>query len=382
MFPRVQAMAGGGSAADGAAGAATPTGNPGGPAARAGDADDPLHGSSDPWRAAAGRQQDDRGKRFRGDSRETAATDTVDPMDAVNAAIQASQDFLTAQLDSKLATVKAEIISEFATQLKGPLGAVVGQQQQQNAQFTGQIQSLQATSTKLEADQAELRAQITEMRQRLYMQEAQIPIKDYENLIEWDRPADTSIIVGTAAENFSLAEFKASIQPIIDKCEFGDGEWEAVGKSPSRRFLIQFSGDANASARRVRTFYSKLKGSDGEWLNTTVNSVHGQRTRLFLGLDRSGKTARREFQIKKLTQICKTQHDAKRWRGDRQQGIIYCNNLPVLSITVGSTKDEPTKLLFNYQGCLTHGINREDVKAKFEEIFQTSLDAQNVQWRL
>ncbi|CAK0845855.1 unnamed protein product [Prorocentrum cordatum] len=232
------------------------------------------------------------------------------------------KDFLTAQLDSKLASVKAEIIGEFATQLKGPLGAVVGQQQQRNAHFTGQTQSLQATSSKLEAEQAELRVQIAEMRQRLYMQEAQIPIKDYENLIEWDRPADTSIIVGTAAENFTLDEFKASIQPIIDRCEFGDGEWEAVGQSPARRFLIEFSGDANASARRVRTFYSKLKGADGEWLNTMVNSVHG---------------------------------------------IIYCNNLPILSISVGSTKDGPTKLLFNYQGCLTHGINREDVRAKFEE---------------
>ncbi|CAK0838272.1 unnamed protein product [Prorocentrum cordatum] len=276
-------------------------------------------------------------------------------------------DFLTAQLDSKLASVKAEIIGEFATQLKGPLGAVVGQQQQRNAQFTGQSQSLQATSSKLEAEQTELRAQIAEMRQRLYMQGAQIPIKDYENLIEWDRPADTSIIVGAAAENFTLDEFKASIQPIIDRCEFGDGEREAVGKSPARRFLIQFSGDTNASARRVRTFYSKLKGAGGDWLNTMVNGIHGQRTRLFLGLDRSGKTARREFQTKKLTQICKTQHDTKRWRGDRQQGIIYCSNLPILSISVGSTKDEPTKLLFNYQGCLTHGINREDVRAKFEE---------------
>eukprot|EP00959_Pyramimonas_sp_CCMP1952_P141413 2959759-Pyramimonas_sp.AAC.1 len=98
-------------------------------------------------------------------------------MDAVSAATAASQDFLTAQLDSKLATAKAEIIGDFATQLKGPLGAVAGQQQQRNAQLTGQIQSLQATSSKLEAVQAELRAQIAEMRQRLYMQEAEIPIK-------------------------------------------------------------------------------------------------------------------------------------------------------------------------------------------------------------
>ena len=303
-------------------------------------------------------------------------------MDAVNAAIQASQDFLTAQLDSKLSTIKSEIIGEFATQLRGPLGAVVGQQQQRNAQFTGQIQSLQATSSKLENDQAELRAQVSEMRQKLYMQEAQIPIKDYENLIEWDRAADTSIVVGTSSENFTLEEFKRCIQPVIDKCEFADGDWEAVGKSPSRRFFIQFSGDANASARRVRAFYSKLKGSDGEWLNTSVINVHGQRTRLFLGLDRSGKTARREYQIKKLTQLCKAMQDDKRWRGDRQQGIIYCNNMPVLSICVGSTKDESTKLLFNYQGCLSNGINREDIRTRFEEIFKTTLDAQNVQWQL
>eukprot|EP00959_Pyramimonas_sp_CCMP1952_P290544 6077221-Pyramimonas_sp.AAC.1 len=80
-------------------------------------------------------------------------------MGAVNAAIKTSQDFLTAQLDARLATIKQEVIAEFATQLRGPLGAVVGQQQKQNEQFNGRIQSLQAASTKLEAYQREPRAQ-------------------------------------------------------------------------------------------------------------------------------------------------------------------------------------------------------------------------------
>eukprot|EP00959_Pyramimonas_sp_CCMP1952_P324988 6802420-Pyramimonas_sp.AAC.1 len=85
------------------------------------------------------------------------------------------------------------------------------------------------------------------------MQEAQIPIKDYENLIEWDRHADTSIIDGTAAENFTSEQIKTRIQPIIGKCEIDDGDWEVIGKSPARRYLIQFSGDANASARKERS---------------------------------------------------------------------------------------------------------------------------------
>ena len=42
-------------------------------------------------------------------------------MDAVNAAIKASQDFLTKQLDLKMGTVKAEVIGSFGEQLKGPL---------------------------------------------------------------------------------------------------------------------------------------------------------------------------------------------------------------------------------------------------------------------
>ncbi|CAK0845193.1 unnamed protein product, partial [Prorocentrum cordatum] len=233
-------------------------------------------------------------------------------MGAVNAAIRASQDFLTAQLDAKLAIVKQEVIAEFATQLRGPLGAVAGQQQKQNEQFTGHIQSLQAASTKLEADQREPRAQVAEIRQRLHMQEAQIPIKDYENLIEWDRAADINIIVGTAAEKYTADQVKNSIQPIMDKCELNEGDWEVVGKGPARRCLIQFSGDANASARKVRAFYSKLKGPDGEWISTKVQSVHGQSTRLFFGLDRSGKTARREFQTKKFTHLCKAQDATKR----------------------------------------------------------------------
>eukprot|EP00959_Pyramimonas_sp_CCMP1952_P091979 1925464-Pyramimonas_sp.AAC.1 len=83
-------------------------------------------------------------------------------------------------------------------------------------------------------------------------------------------------------------------------------------------------------------FYSKLKGPDGEWINTEVQSMHGQSTGLFLGLDRSGKTARREFQAKRLAQFCKAQGAAKRWRSDRQQGIVYCNSMPVLSFVVGS----------------------------------------------
>eukprot|EP00959_Pyramimonas_sp_CCMP1952_P122864 2568200-Pyramimonas_sp.AAC.1 len=86
----------------------------------------------------------------------------------------------------------------------------------------------------------------------------------------------------------------------MDRCDLGESDWEVVGKSPARRFLMQFSGDANASARKVRAFYSKLKGPDGEWVNTEVQSVHGQPTRLFLGLDSSGKTARREFQTDEL----------------------------------------------------------------------------------
>eukprot|EP00959_Pyramimonas_sp_CCMP1952_P050556 1056501-Pyramimonas_sp.AAC.1 len=75
----------------------------------------------------------------------------------------------------------------------------------------------------------------------------------------------------------------------MDKCDLSEADWEVVGKSPARRFIIQFSGDANASARKVRAFYSKLKGPDGDWVNTEVQRIHGQSTRLFLGLDRSGK---------------------------------------------------------------------------------------------
>ncbi|CAK0839907.1 unnamed protein product, partial [Prorocentrum cordatum] len=158
----------------------------------------------------------------------------------------------------------------------------------------------------------------------------------------------------------------------MDKCDLGEADWEVVGKSPARRLLIQFSGDANASARKVRAFYSKLNGPDGEWVNTEVHSIHGQSTRLFLGLGRSGTTARREFQTKKLARLCKAQ-DATKWRrSDRQQGIIYCNDMPVLSILVGSAQDEPTRLRLNCNGCLQHGINREEIRVQFEQFFQTS----------
>eukprot|EP00959_Pyramimonas_sp_CCMP1952_P297572 6225137-Pyramimonas_sp.AAC.1 len=119
------------------------------------------------------------------------------------------------------------------------------------------------------------------------MQEAQIPIKDYENLLEWDRAADRSIIVATAAENFSLERFKESIQPIMDRCELEPDQWSIQGKSPARRYVVQFSGDANSASRKVRLFYSKLKNADGSWLETEVANIHGQNSRLYLGLDRS-----------------------------------------------------------------------------------------------
>eukprot|EP00959_Pyramimonas_sp_CCMP1952_P226983 4745808-Pyramimonas_sp.AAC.1 len=52
------------------------------------------------------------------------AAGSLDPMDAVQAAIAASQDFLTKQLDAKLAAIKSEVIADFGEQLKGPLAAV------------------------------------------------------------------------------------------------------------------------------------------------------------------------------------------------------------------------------------------------------------------
>ncbi|CAK0873260.1 unnamed protein product, partial [Prorocentrum cordatum] len=279
-----------------------------------------------------------------------------------------------AQLDAKLATVKAEVIANFGEQLKGPLAAVVAQQASQNAQFRGDISELQTSAQRLEESNKQIREQLADMRKQLHMQEAQIPIKDYEGLLEWDRDADTSIIVGTAAENFTAEKFKESIQPIMDRCELEPDQWSIQGKSPARRFVVQFSGQASAAARKVRAFYAKLKQVDGSWLQTEVANVHGQTSRLYLGLDRSAKSARCEFQYKKLAQFGREHAPDKRWRADRQQGVIYCNNMAVVSVVVGATRETPSRVLFNYDGCSTHSINRDAIKQSFEEFFKTTLE--------
>ncbi|CAK0896150.1 unnamed protein product, partial [Prorocentrum cordatum] len=252
----------------------------------------------------------------------------------------ASRDFLMAQLDLKLATLRTEVIAESGALLEGPIGAAVVQQQRMNKQFTGQIQAstppLRSSNPIAQSSAPKFRKCDSGSTRR----KPRSPTEDYASLIEWDRPADASIVVGTATDIFTAEHFKLSIQPITDKCEFVDGAWEVVGNSPPRRFVIQFSGDA--SARKVRSFYGARKGPEGAWLNTEVLSVHGNATRLFLGLDRSGKTARGEVQSK---------------------------------------KDDATRLLFKCDGRLVHGANREDIREQFEQVFHASLEAKNVQWR-
>eukprot|EP00959_Pyramimonas_sp_CCMP1952_P471176 9497974-Pyramimonas_sp.AAC.1 len=112
-----------------------------GSAAAADGGGDPLaQPGADPW-----------AKRPRtADGGPERAAGSQDPMDAVQAAIAASQDFLTKQLDAKLAAIKSEVIADFGEQLKGPLAAVVSQQATQNAQFRGEITELQSTSQRLE----------------------------------------------------------------------------------------------------------------------------------------------------------------------------------------------------------------------------------------
>eukprot|EP00959_Pyramimonas_sp_CCMP1952_P113357 2369202-Pyramimonas_sp.AAC.1 len=83
------------------------------------------------------------------------------------------------------------------------------------------------------------------------MQEAQIPIKEHENLIEWDREANTSIIVGAAAENYTADQLKRNIQPIMDRCELSEvsGRWS--GRAP--RGASSFSSVRTPTHRLVRS---------------------------------------------------------------------------------------------------------------------------------
>eukprot|EP00959_Pyramimonas_sp_CCMP1952_P288173 6026112-Pyramimonas_sp.AAC.1 len=66
------------------------------------------------------------------------------------------------------------------------------------------------------------------------------------------------------------------------KCELEDTQWSIQGKTPGRRFVVQFLGGANAAARKVRTIYAELKEADGTWISTEVTNVHGHASRLYL----------------------------------------------------------------------------------------------------
>lgn len=183
----------------------------------------------------------------------------------------------------------------------------------------------------------------------------------------WDREVDQTVLIANSQALFVEAELDRAIERLLVRCNIPREHVRLDaprGQTAAQRWTIRFLGEPRLAARRAAQVFAALRGADGEWMSLEVMGTTGmERSRLYLGLDKSPKQTRVEVMGKRLASLARSLRPELRWRLLREEGVVCVGFQRVLKVIV---EPDSSKLQFAAEGIRDHGIDKDMFVRRWE----------------
>ena len=168
------------------------------------------------------------------------------------------------------------------------------------------------------------------------------------------RVNSTNLVAKEAVEE-AVAKLAARAEIKLDT-------YEVRGGDLGRRFTVSFNGEPRTAARRATKLNSMLRMPDGSWEQLAVETPNGDKEVLYISLDKSRATIRKEKLLKVLVQ----EIGMPEVRGFRRE-FAATWKWQVVATTVWDTETKDAKVVWNRAVAAQAGIDPTTIDKQIAE---------------
>ncbi|CAK0797168.1 unnamed protein product [Prorocentrum cordatum] len=106
-------------------------------------------------------------------------------------------------------------------------------------------------------------AEMDRLKHTLHICEQAAPQSDYADVAGFTREPSRTCFAATAKAAISSSSVKEAVLPWLEAAGFKDDQWQVVGDSPSRRYVVAFKGAPGLASKHVVHAHKALELPDG-----------------------------------------------------------------------------------------------------------------------
>lgn len=196
----------------------------------------------------------------------------------------------------------------------------------------------------------------------------------------WDRAVDRTVAKATCKAEVSLDEVRKVVNDILEEVNVATTAVEVeapLRAQTSTKWTIRFKGEQRRAARQADAFLGALRTGAG-WRDIVVGTPSGGQERLYIGVDKSPQTVRREIHTKRVRDMMARMYPQADLFPSRRDGIVSSRYKPLVKVEVYL---EETVLKFNEELLGALGMDKADIQRKWAQEAATASSSASVQWR-
>ena len=165
---------------------------------------------------------------------------------------------------------------------------------------------------------------------------------------------------------------------LFKKANIENDKYKITGDDLDNRFILRFSGAAGLAATRVNLARKTLRDESGKWLELSVETPSGSKTRAFINPDKNPKMVKTERDTKRLGGILKDSYPNIKWHLNTYDGEISKVWTPMVKVEA-QPGDTESILRWNLAALAETDIDKREIVGKFS---QSARNRAQVQWGL
>ena len=235
---------------------------------------------------------------------------------------------------------------------------------------------------KLEDDNTTFKQQISELQRLAAIVETTPVATIVDQEVYTAEPDPTKLRIGTK-DAVSFDALDKLVASLAEKANIGE-EFLSLGGAPlGSQFTLQFTGRADAAARRAKQFQGALRQDNGAWDEHSVDTPAGTSTRVFVDPDKSPKQRDQETVGRSIKKICCSLLPNKsvvlrKWN-KRKETTVAIDLKPVVIIEC-KANDAPPDFWWDEANLEAVGITKQAILDKYEESRQSFRSARAARW--
>jgi len=242
------------------------------------------------------------------------------------------------------------------------------------------IADVEARQTALTDELEVTKGVVRKLQQTLDAQEQAVPIRDPINTSSrpFDGPIDVTILKLETKEMATKIEVQKLVDALFKTANIENDKYKITGDELDNRFILRFSGAAGLAATRVNLARKTLRDESGKWLELSVETPSGSKTRAFINPDKNPKMVKTERDTKRLGGILKDSYPNIKWHLNTYDGEISKVWTPMVKVEA-QPGDTESILRWNLAALAETDIDKREVVGKFS---QSARNRAQVQWGL